>query len=62
MNVNGGDQQLASEGVPRLGKWHELRGIIDRYAVEEAIIAVESSEHEHISRIINELEGSAVRI
>ena len=62
VNVNGGDQQLASEGVPRLGKWHELRGIIDRYAVEEAIIAVESSEHEHISRIINELEGSAVRI
>jgi len=62
VNVNGGDQQLASVGLPRLGKWHELRIIIGQHEVEEAIIAVESSEHEHISRIINELEGSAVRI
>ncbi len=62
VNVNGGDQQLSAVGVARLGKWHELRMLIGEHAVEEAIIAVESSEHEHISRIINELEGSAVRI
>jgi hypothetical protein len=30
--------------------------------VEEAIIAVDSGEHEHISRIINELDGTGVRI
>ncbi|MCB9169338.1 MAG: sugar transferase [Flavobacteriales bacterium] len=62
VNVNGGDQQLATEGLPRLGKLPELRTIIQREAVEEVIIAVESSEHEHMSRIINELEGTNVRI
>ena len=62
VNVNGGDQQLSELGVPRLGKWNELRSLIPKHAVEEAIIAVESGEHEHISRVINELEGTQVRI
>jgi exopolysaccharide biosynthesis polyprenyl glycosylphosphotransferase len=62
VNVNGGDQQLSSVGLPRLGKWHELRPLIAQHGIEEAIIAVESGEHEHISRIINELEGTQVRI
>ncbi|MBL7950175.1 MAG: sugar transferase [Flavobacteriales bacterium] len=62
VNVNGGDQLLTSIGLPRLGKWNELRRVIGQHAVEEAIIAVDSGEHEHISRIMNELEGTGVRI
>ena len=62
VNVNGGDQLLTTVGLPRLGKWHELRQVIDAHDVEEAIIAVDSGEHEHISRIMNELEGTGVRI
>ncbi|HRH70472.1 MAG: sugar transferase [Flavobacteriales bacterium] len=62
LNVNGGDQLLAAVGLPRLGKWNELRNVIGQYAVEEVIIAVDSGEHEHISRIMNELEGTGVRI
>ena len=62
VNVNGGDQHLAEMGLPRLGKWDELRTLIPQYGVEEAIIAVESSEHAHISKILNELDGMAVRI
>jgi exopolysaccharide biosynthesis polyprenyl glycosylphosphotransferase len=62
VSVNGGDQQLTGVGLARLGKWNELRPLIAEHAVEEAIIAVESGEHEHISRIINELEGTQVRI
>ena len=42
VNVNGGDQLLAEVGLPRLGKWNELRTVIDQHAVEEAIIAVDS--------------------
>ncbi|MBK9147594.1 MAG: sugar transferase [Flavobacteriales bacterium] len=61
VNVNGGDQQLAGI-LPRLGKWHELRQVILQHSVEEAIIAVDSTEHEHMSRIMNELEGTGVRI
>lgn len=62
VNVNGGDQLLTQVGLPRLGKWHELLQVIDQHDVEEVIIAVDSSEHEHMSRIMNELEGSGVRI
>lgn len=62
VNVNGGDQLLAAVGLPRLGKWHELRDVIGQHDVEEVIVAVDSGEHEHISRIMNELEGSGVRI
>ncbi len=62
VNVNGGDQLLADVGLPRLGKWNELRTVIDQHAVEEAIIAVDSGEHAHISKIMNELDGTHVRI
>jgi exopolysaccharide biosynthesis polyprenyl glycosylphosphotransferase len=62
VNVNGGDQLLATVGLTRLGKWHELRRIIDQHQVEEVIVAVDSGEHDHISRIMNELEGSGVRV
>lgn len=62
VNVNGGDQHLAELGLPRLGRWDELHTLIPKHNVEEAIIAVESSEHAHISRILNELDGTAVRI
>ncbi|MCW5898333.1 MAG: sugar transferase [Flavobacteriales bacterium] len=62
VNVNGGDQLLAAKGLARLGKWNELRGIIERHQVEEVIVAVDSGEHEHISRIMSELEGNTVRV
>lgn len=62
VSVNGGDQHLADLGVERLGKWDELRRLIAEHQVEEAIIAVESSEHAHISRILNELGSAPVRI
>jgi exopolysaccharide biosynthesis polyprenyl glycosylphosphotransferase len=62
LQVNGGDQLLTSVGLPRLGKWHELRPVIEQQGIEEVIIAVDSGEHEHMSRIMNELEGTGVRI
>lgn len=62
VNVNGGDQLLATVGLERLGKWHELGRIIGQHDVEEAIVAVDSGEHDHISRIMNELEGTGVRV
>lgn len=62
VSVNGCDQHLVDSGVPMLGRWTDLRALIPKYRVEEAIIAVESSEHAHISKILNELDGTAVRV
>src|SRR5690606_38037937 len=62
LNVNGGDQMLAQAGLPRLGKWDQVRDVIVKHDVEEVIVAVDSGEHDHISRIMNELEGTGARV
>jgi hypothetical protein len=36
--------------------------VIAQHGVEDVIMAVDSTEHEHMSRIMNELEGTAARI
>ncbi len=42
--------------LKRLGGLEDLKNIIERYAVEEVIIAIERSEHKTIERIITQLE------
>lgn len=48
--------------LPHLGGLEDLPGIIRQHRIEEVIIAIESSEHESIGRIINELEDMDVII
>lgn len=62
VQVNGGDHLLTKQDLPMLGSWSDLRAIVKEHGIEEAIIAVESSEHEHLSRILNLLEGCRVRV
>ena len=62
VQVNGGDHLLSAEGLPLLGKWDQLRNIVRENHIEEVIIAVESSEHDHLSRILNLLEGCGVKV
>jgi exopolysaccharide biosynthesis polyprenyl glycosylphosphotransferase len=46
--------------LTHLGQYTELRNLIRKYNVEEVIIAIESSEHESIGKIINQLEDTSV--
>lgn len=48
--------------LPHLGGLEDLNRLIDEYTIEEVIIAIESSEHDFIGRIINELEDKDVII
>lgn len=48
--------------LPHLGGLEDLPRIIRNHRIEEVIIAIESSEHESIGRIINELEDMDVII
>jgi exopolysaccharide biosynthesis polyprenyl glycosylphosphotransferase len=48
--------------LPHLGGLEDLPRLIDEHKIEEIIIAIESSEHEFIGRIINELEDKDVII
>jgi len=44
--------------LPHLGGIADIPEAINKHLVEEVIIAIESSEHENIGRIINELEDT----
>jgi exopolysaccharide biosynthesis polyprenyl glycosylphosphotransferase len=48
--------------IPCLGDIRSIKGSIAENHVEEVIIAIESSEHESIGRIIGELDGTEVSI
>ncbi|HEX8516314.1 MAG TPA: sugar transferase [Bacteroidia bacterium] len=55
-NKNGYSQELI-KNIPHLGELNELKKLIDQYKVEEVIIAIESSEHDNIGKIVNELDN-----
>ncbi len=60
VHVDGNNDHLLSGQMDNLGGIKNLKDIIDRLKIEEAIIALESSEHESIGNIINELEETSV--
>lgn len=60
VNVEGNNDHLLANRLPHLGGVADLFSIIKKYKVEEAFIALESSEHENIGKIINELEDTPV--
>jgi len=62
VHVDGNNDHLLSRHMANLGGIKNLREIITTYQVEEAIIALESSEHLSIGKIINELEDMPVLI
>jgi exopolysaccharide biosynthesis polyprenyl glycosylphosphotransferase len=48
--------------LPYLGDINSLPGIIAEHQIEEAIIAIESSEHAHLNQIIDKLSGTKVQM
>jgi len=56
------EKYLLENHLPHLGNCTELRNILQKNEVEEVIIAIESSEHNSLGNIINELEGLPVII
>jgi exopolysaccharide biosynthesis polyprenyl glycosylphosphotransferase len=58
---NGYSEELRKE-IPHLGEYHNIRQIIGPNKVEEVIIALESSEHEYIKNIVNDLSDMGLTI
>ena len=53
IDANGHSTNELKEYLPRLGKIEELPRIIENYHIEEAIIAIETSEHNRLREILN---------
>jgi exopolysaccharide biosynthesis polyprenyl glycosylphosphotransferase len=60
-NKNGYSQELIKD-IPHLGELNDLKKLIVEYQIEEVIIAIESSEHENIGKIVNELDDGGLII
>ncbi|MCA1764178.1 MAG: sugar transferase [Cryomorphaceae bacterium] len=61
VSVNGKDNLLEEE-LPWLGNFKGISEVVKGKAVEEVVIAIESSEHKNLRSIITELEGLNVKI
>lgn len=48
--------QLAQH-LPQLGKYEDVARVVEDYNIDEVIIAIESSEHDNLKKIIEELEN-----
>lgn len=62
VSMNGSDRLLDERQVPHLGKLEHLRDLIVSREIEEVIIAIDSSEHNYINKIINTLEDLPVAV
>lgn len=50
-------QTEISKHLPQLGKYEEVADIVSKYNIQEVIIAIESSEHDNLKKIIEDLEN-----
>ncbi len=55
INIQQKEHYQLSDYLPHLGGLKDLNRIVDNYQVQEVIIALETSEHEEITQIINRL-------
>lgn len=62
IDTNGKSTNELSAYLPVLGKVHELADVIKKYHIEEAIVAVETSEHNKVREILNVLFDFAEQV
>ena len=61
ININGVDK-LLEDKLEYLGHIDDVEHILREYKIEEVIIALESTEHDKIKKIISRLDGGDLRI
>lgn len=62
VSVENKKQYKLEEHIPHLGDCNQIKNIIEKYQLEDVIIAIESSEHSKIENILNLLENIDVFI
>lgn len=61
VNLNGIDRLLEDE-LPYLGHADNIEEVVEKYGIEEVIIALDSTEHEKLSNLVSRIDGSKIRI
>ncbi len=55
VDANGQSKNGLQEHLPRIGHIRDLSELVEKYNIEEAIIAIETSEHDKLEQIMNDL-------
>lgn len=61
-HVNGGKDHQLENRAQHLGHADNITEIIKTHNIEEVIIAIESSEHENLKKLINKLDGTSTYV
>jgi exopolysaccharide biosynthesis polyprenyl glycosylphosphotransferase len=61
VNLNGVDKKLEKD-LPYLGHAEQIEWVIKNEAIEEVIIALESTEHDKLKNLIGKIENGSTRI
>ncbi len=56
INIHNKKDNVLNEHLIHLGNFEDLEKIIKEHAIEEVVIAIESSEHKEIEKILNKLQ------
>lgn len=62
VSTNGVDRALLDAPIEYFGKYEGIKQVIKENKIEEIIIAIETSEHENLNKIINDLSDCDVSI
>ncbi len=62
ISINGQEDHLLDKYLPHLGTINQINEIIEKYKIEEIIVAVESNDHKEIIKIINLLDNYNVTL
>ena len=62
ISTNGVDRQLLDTPINYYGKYEQLGKAIEENDITEVIIAIESSEHQYLKKIIDDLEHYEVKV
>lgn len=62
LNVNEQNKYQLGKRLQHLGSISDIKDVIDKYKVEEVIVAIESTEHDKINSILHKIEGRNVVI
>ncbi len=62
VSISPGDEHKLNDYLPHLGEFKDVKSIIEKYQVEDVIIAIESREHKKITNILADLYETDVLI
>jgi len=60
--INNGNDDILKQHIPNLGEISDLASIMEKYEIEEVIIAIETTEHKQLSEILTIIQNRQITV